>query len=273
MDESKSGSLILLVGIMPVAAGLYYFAHEADNFSRPPVILIHGAGGHYLSWPPQLRRMHDQRIFAVDLPGHGKSEGLGHHTIGDYTGEVMEFINDLKLNSAVFIGHSMGSAIALMAAIRFPEKVLGLCLIGSGARLRVSPSILQNASDPSSFAAAVHLLVADSFSPQTNDRLKELTAQQLDQTRPSVLYGDLLACNAFNVTDQLSHVSAPAYILCGALDKMVPWKVSEFLRDHITGAQMDITPNAGHMLMLEQPDQTANKLAAFLNTIPFQPGL
>ena len=257
---------------MPVAAGLYYFANEADNFYHPPVILIHGAGGDHLFWPPQIRRMHNQRILAVDLPGHGKSEGVGYHTIDDYTGEVMGFIKALKLNAVVLAGHSMGSAIALKAAIRFPKKVLGLCLLGSGARLRVAPSILQSASDPSTFEAAVRQIIDGSFFPQTDARLKELSTQRLEETRPSVLYGDLLACNAFNITDQLSHVSAPAYILCGALDKMVPLKVSEFLRDHIRGAQMDITPNTGHMFLLEQPDQTADKLSGFLNTIPFQPG-
>ena len=258
---------------MPVAAGLYYFAHEADDFFRPPVILIHGAGGDHLFWPPHIRRMHNQRILAIDLPGHGKSEGVGHHTIDDYTGEVMEFIKALKLNGVILAGHSMGSAIALKTAIRFPKKVLGLCLLGSGARLRVAPSILQSASHPSTFEAAVRQIIDGSFIPQTNGRLKQLSTQRLEETRPSVLYGDLMACNSFDVTGQLSQVTAPAFILCGALDKMVPLKVSEFLRDHIPGAQMDITPNTGHMFLLEQPNQTADKLIGFLNTIPFQPGL
>jgi pimeloyl-ACP methyl ester carboxylesterase len=258
---------------MPVAAGLYYFVHEADNFSRPPVILIHGAGGHHLTWPPQILRMHNQRIFAVDLPGHGKSDGIGHHTIDDYTVEIIEFIKALKLNTVVLAGHSMGSAIALTAAILFPKKVLGLCLLGSGTRLRVSHSILQSASDPSTFAATIHMVIDHSFSPQTNARLKELAAQRMEETRPSVLYGDFLACNAFNITDQLTQISAPTFILCGALDKMVPLKLSESLRDNIAGAQMDIMPDAGHMLMLEQPDQTADKLSTFLNTVPFLPGL
>jgi pimeloyl-ACP methyl ester carboxylesterase len=258
---------------MPVAAGLYYFAHEAENFSRPPVILIHGAGGYHLSWPPQIRRMHNQRIFAVDLPGHGKSDGVGHHTIDDYTVEIIEFIKALKLNTAVLAGHSMGSAIALNAAILFPGKVLGLCLLGSGAHLRVAHSILQSASDPSTFAATIRLIMDHSFAPQANARLKELAAQHMEETRSSVLYGDLLACNAFNITDQLTQVTVPTFILCGALDKMVPLKSSEILRDNITGAQMDIMSNVGHMLMLEQPDKTSEKLSAFLNTISFLPGL
>jgi pimeloyl-ACP methyl ester carboxylesterase len=217
--------------------------------------------------------LQNQRIFAVDLPGHGKSEGVGHHTIDDYSGEIMEFIKALKLNGVVLAGHSMGSAIALKAAIHFPKKVLGLCLVGSGARLRVAPAILESASDPTTFAVAIHLVVNYSFAPQTNARLKELASQRMEETRPSVLYGDFLACDAFNITDQLSQVRVPTFILCGGLDKMVPLKYSEFLRDNITGAQMEILPNAGHMLMLEQPDQTADKLSSFLNMIPFQPGL
>jgi pimeloyl-ACP methyl ester carboxylesterase len=53
---------------------------------------------------------------------------------------------------------------------------------------------------------------------------------------------------------------------------MVPSINSEFLRDHIAGAQMEVLPNAGHMLMLELPDQTADRISAFFNRIPFQPG-
>jgi pimeloyl-ACP methyl ester carboxylesterase len=167
----------------------------------------------------------------------------------------------------------MGSAIALETAIHHPKKVLGLCLIGSGARLRVAQAVLQSVSDPSTFAAAVRLVINNSFSPQANERLKDLAAQRLEETRPSVLYGDFLACDSFNITGQLSQISAPTFILCGALDKMIPLKYSEILRDNIPGAQMDIMPNAGHMLMLEEPDQTATRMSSFINGISFQPGL
>ena len=143
---------------MPIAAGCYYFAHEANNHSRPPVILIHGAGGNHLSWPPQLRRLPDQRIFAPDLPAHGKSEGIGRHTIEDYVQDVLEFMSELKIYSAILVGHSMGSAVALSAAIRFPERVTALGLIGSGARLRVAPALLRAASDPSTFESAVRMI-------------------------------------------------------------------------------------------------------------------
>ena len=256
---------------MPTAAGTYYFAHEANDHSRPPVILIHGTGGNHLSWPPQLRRLPDQRIFAPDLPAHGKSEGIGRHTIEDYVRDILEFMSELKIYSAILAGHSMGSAVALSAAIRFPKRVTALGLIGSGARLRVAPSLLRAASDSSTFASAARMINEASFSSQSI-RIKELSTQRMMETRPTVLYGDLMACDAFDVMDQLSKLSLPTLILCGSDDQMTPLHTSEFLHDHIAGARLEVVPNAGHMVMLEQPDRVSSLLADFFNSIPYHSG-
>ncbi len=257
---------------MPSAAGLYYFAHEAENYARPPAILIHGAGGSHLSWPAQVRRIPNQRIFAVDLPAHGKSGGIGHHRIQDYAKHLRDFINVLGLRAAILIGHSMGSAIALSLAVHSPGQVLGLGLLGGGARLRVNPDLLQRASNPSTFVDTVRTVVDYSFSLHAGKRLKELAAQRMAETRPTVLYGDLMACDAFNITNQVAPISVPTLILCGAEDKMTPLSYSESLRDQIRSAGLTVVPNAGHMLMLEQPDLTATYLNEFLTGIRYQPG-
>src|SRR5512140_865762 len=125
---------------MPTAAGLYYFSIGAGDLSRPPVILIHGAGGHHLYWPPEIRRMPGERLFAVDLPGHGRSAGVAHHAIRDDAAAIVGFMDVLHLNRAALVGHSMGGAVALEAAIHWPNRVLGLGIIGSAAHLRVSPT-------------------------------------------------------------------------------------------------------------------------------------
>ena len=125
---------------MPVTTELYYFAHEAkeqiDN--RPPVILLHGAGGTHLSWPPQIRRLAGEKIYALDLPGHGKSEGSGRQSVDEYAEDVVAFMKELNIPAAVLVGHSMGSAMALTLALKYSKQVLGLGLLGSGPRLRVA---------------------------------------------------------------------------------------------------------------------------------------
>lgn len=258
--------------LMPIAVGLYYFQSGEEARSRPPVMLIHGAGGDHLYWPPQIRRLPGQRILAVDLRGHGKSTGIGHHTIDDYAMDVIEFASALKLNQIVLVGHSMGSAVALQAAIRFPRRVLGLGLVGGGARLRVAPGILQSASDPSAFSAAIRLINDLSFATRTSPRLRELAERRMGEMRPSVLYGDLLACDAFDAAEQLSKITAPTLIVCGAEDRMTPPRASRFMQDRIAGASLQVVPGAGHMVMLEQPELLAKYLVAFLDSIPYQAG-
>jgi len=257
---------------MPVSRGLYYFASGGHNFSRPPIVLIHGAGGHHLYWPPQVRRLQDQRVLALDLPGHGKSSGTGHQTIGAYARDVAEFIQAVGLSTAVLVGHSMGGAIALAMAEAEPKRVLGLGLIATGARLRVAPELLQAAADPVSFSEAVALAGELSFAPRSSPRLKTLAAARMRETRPSVLYGDFLACDAFDMSARLADIAAPTIILCGAEDRMTPPMYSAFLKARIRGAGLDILPDAGHMLMLEQPDEVAARIELFVNTIEYRPG-
>lgn len=257
---------------MPNAAGLYYFAHEGQDFTRPPVVLIHGAGGTNLYWPPQIRRMHNQRIFAPDLPGHGRSEGVGHQLIADYARNVLDFLKALKLRAAVLVGHSMGSAVALSLAIDFPERVIALGLLGSAARLRVAPAILESVASPTGFQNAVQLVTEYSYAARTEARLKELAARRMAETRQTVLYGDFLACDRFNAGDALSSITAPTLILCGAEDRMTPLRFAESLRDQIAGARLEVIPDAGHMVMLEQPGLTAEAMLRFLDQIPYRPG-
>lgn len=254
---------------MPTAAGLYYFAHGEDLRDRPPMLLLHGAGGSHLSWPPQIRRLTGQRIFALDLPGHGKSEGAGRQDITEYAKAVVEFMEALRLSNVVLVGFSMGSAIAMSLALGNRQRVRALGLIGSGVKLRVAASTLENASNPSTYLPTVETVIDNSYSSNVNPRMKELAVQQMAETRQSVLYGDFLACDEFDVMERVSNIHAPTLLICGSLDRMTPPNRSEYLREQIEGAQLHIVEGAGHMVMIEQPDEVARLLAEFVDQISY----
>jgi pimeloyl-ACP methyl ester carboxylesterase len=257
---------------MPTTTELYYFAHEAEEQidTRPPVILLHGAGGIHLSWPPQIRRLAGEKVYAPNLPGHGKSEGAGRQSIDEYADDVLAFMKELKIDAAVIVGHSMGSAVALTLALKYPKQVLGLGLLGSGSKLRVSQTLLETVGNPNTFEAAVGMVNENCFSADAPQNLLELSRRTMLEIRPPVLSGDFLACNEFDVTSQLENINIPTLIICGAEDKMMPVKFSESLRDAIANSQLHILENAGHMVMLEQPDAVADLLKKFVDGIPLK---
>jgi pimeloyl-ACP methyl ester carboxylesterase len=254
---------------VPIAGELYYHFNQGVETSLP-VVLLHGAGGMHLHWTPEMRRLPDCRLYALDLPGHGKSDEVGGlQTIAAYVERIQAWLSAVGLSRAVFIGHSMGGAIALEMALRYPEQVLGLGLVATGARLRVNPELLSNAANPTTFYKAIEMLVSWSFSAHAPSRLVELATKRFGEVRPSVLYGDLLACNAFDVSDSLGQVICPTLCVCGAEDRMTPLRNSQFLVGQIPHAQLLIIPEGGHMLMLEQPLAVAAAFSNFLPTIPF----
>lgn len=255
---------------MPSTADIYYHFHEGGREGlTPPVVLIHGAGGTHLYWPPEIRRLPGYHVYAPDLPGHGNSGGRGMQSINAYTQALVSWLDALDLHSSVLIGHSMGSAMALSLALDHPRRVLGLGLIGAGARLRVSPELLEQTSNQTTFANGVAMIICRSFSPQAPERLVDLATRRMAETRASVLYSDFLACDEFDVRDRLAELRQPALVLCGADDQMTPVRHAQFLASAINNAVLNIVPNAGHMVMLEQPLVVASAISDFVGGIPY----
>jgi pimeloyl-ACP methyl ester carboxylesterase len=251
---------------------MYYFDSGGDDWTRPAVILIHGAGGNHLFWPPEIRRMQGQRIYALDLPGHGKSEGIGRQSVAEYARCVQTFMDSLKVRKAVFVGHSMGGAVALWLGIHNPSRTLGLGLLGTAPRLRISPELLSDSSTLATFPMAVKTVIEMTFGPQADPRTKELAAQRISEVRFSVLNGDFLACEAYDESNLLGRVKAPALIICGTEDNLTPLRYSQAMRERIKNSLLHIVDGAGHSVMLEQPLVVANVLKLFLDSISYRPG-
>lgn len=250
---------------MPQSEDIYY--HEYSQGESLPVVLIHGAGGNYLSWPSEIRRLSGCHMIALDLPGHGKSAGRGHQTISAYAAAVKEWLDGLLIPCTVLVGHSMGAAIALSLALENPDLALGLALFGSAARLQVNPALIEETASATTFHNAVEKIIAWSFSPLADESLTSQAAARLAATRPSVLHGDFQACNGFDVSARLGEIYAPALIVCGAQDKMTPPRGAQYLADHMPTARLEVIPDAGHQVMLERPAESAATLADFLGTI------
>ena len=176
------------------------------------------------------------------------------------------------LHRAFFVGHSMGGAIALTLAKKHTQQVLGLGLVGTGAKLRIDPNILENTANAQTYLTAIRLVTSKAFSSFASPRLVELAGKRMAETRPSVFHGDLQACDEFDAMADLSSIKMPTLVICGDEDQLTPPRYSQHLADQILGAKCHMISNAGHMVMLEKPHEVAQILCDFLINIPYHPG-
>lgn len=233
----------------------------------PPLICIHGAGGSARHWGLLLEPLAAvAQVYAVDLPGHGRSPRINEVSITTYTQVIATLHTALALPPAIVVGHSMGGAIALQLAIEQPQLVAGLGLVSSAARLRVAPALLAGlAGDVQSRHEAMTMLVTWLFSPYADPALRAEAADEYATLDPTVLLADLQACDGFDVRSKLAAIRCPALVVTGSEDRLTPPKLGAELAAGL-GVAHQILDGVGHMPMREAPERLGQLLSTFVAT-------
>jgi pimeloyl-ACP methyl ester carboxylesterase len=231
--------------------------------SGPTVVLVHGAGGSADLWQPQFDGLADvARLVAIDLPGHGPLRGRGGASVPAYADWLAGFLTALDAGPVVLVGHSMGGAIAQTLALARPDHLTGLVLIGTAARLRVLPRLVELLRDRS--VEGLRLIRELSFTDGAPPEGVETFERVLREGAPLVTLGDFLACDRFDVRDRLAGIRVPTLVLTGAEDRLTPLKGGRILADTIPGARLVEVPAAGHFPQLEQPTPVNAAIREFL---------
>jgi pimeloyl-ACP methyl ester carboxylesterase len=241
---------------------LFFSDHRTTDSPHLPLILVHGAGGSRLDWPKSLRRLPVANTIVLDLPGHGKSAGPARQSIADYAKVAVAFMDALRLNEALLMGHSMGGAVVQQLALDYPDRVVGLILIGTGAKLRVHPLILDRILSDQS--AVANLLAEWFWSPDTPADVRQMTVEGNMAVDPQTLFHDYAACDAFDIRSRLHEIRAPVLVISGDQDRMTPVNYGEYLREHLPLAELVVIKGGGHMMALEQPDLVAEAVQGWL---------
>ncbi len=230
---------------------------------RETVLFIHGAGGGEYTWSYQKGFFEKQfNPIIIELPGHGKSGGDGEQEIGKYAEHVHAFLKVMGLSKVTLVGHSMGGAIVQTLALTHPEVINKIVLVGTGARLKVFPMILDGIQN--NFKETARKITQFAYSRKVSSDLIERGISDLMQCRPEVLYGDFLACDRFDIMNEVDKIDLPTLILCGDEDELTPVKYSEFLHRRIKHSKIEILSNAGHMVMMESPQAFNEKIKEFI---------
>ena len=232
--------------------------------SQPTLVLLHGAGFDHSTWALHSRWFahHGYGVLAPDLPGHGRSAGIPLATIAEMADWTAALLDAAGATSARLVGHSMGSLIALETAARHPARVSALGLIGTAATMTVGPDLLTAAAANDHSAVDMVSIWGLGFQAELGGSLApglwmHSGAQRvLEQCRPGVLFNDLSACNAYqNALAAAARITVPTTLVLGERDMMTPAKAGKALAAALPNSRTVVLPGAGHMMMVERPDE------------------
>jgi long-chain acyl-CoA synthetase len=220
------------------------------------LVLVHGFGGSATQWLYQLQFFgQTMRVVAPDLRGHGLSddpEGLAY-TMEGLVDDLETVLDRLEVQRPFYlIAHSFGGAISTEYALRHPEDVSGLVLIGVPTRfiLRAIVERLMLIPDPL-FSWVANVIKVALFAPQRT--LKRMLDSILSTWR-----GD----------ERVQQLRVPTLVVLGHRDTV-------FLREHyedvprnIPGAQQVVIPVSAHLVQLERPDAVNRAIRRFMEPKP-----
>ena len=240
---------------------IFYQIKEAETDQA--IIFIHGSGGNSNLWKHQLNKLDgNSSIIAIDLPSHAQSDNFSDLSLELYVDVLKNLIDSLKLKEVMLAGHSLGGAVIQSYYFKYPEKVSALILIGTGARLRVSPftfDLLKN-----NFQEFLKSSPIRAFYQKTSKETTDYYIKEVSKTDKAVIYNDFSICDKFDVMDKMNLIKIPCLIICGKDDKLTPPKYAIYFNDKIEQSKLVIINKAGHIVMLEKPEEVNQAITNFI---------
>ncbi len=254
MEKKKIGTISFTAGTWPPAP------------DRLTLLFIHGSGESSVLWDAQVRSLAGNfNTVALDLPGHGDSDGPGLDTIAGYTAAVTAFVTDAGIPNLVPCGLSIGGAIAQQMLLDHPARLQAGILVSTGARLKVMPQIFEAIEkDYEQFMAMSRMFAASAKTPPA---MLEALMQDTARCDPRVTVGDFKACDRFDVMARLGEIALPVLIISAEDDQLTPSKYSDFMEKSIPGAVRCRIEDAGHVVPVEKPEAVSLAIKDFLGAL------
>jgi pimeloyl-ACP methyl ester carboxylesterase len=227
------------------------------------LVFIHGSGACGDTW--YCQKQHFDSAVTPDLPGH--PDGMICRSVEEYSDWLHDYIVQHVYKDVVLVGHSLGGGIALMHASRYPADLKAVITVGSGARLRVLPLIIEairaKLDDPQGW---VRELVEPLYTT-VDEKVRRILMPKLAKVGPAAQLNDFLCCDKFDIMDKVSQISLPALAIVGDQDNMTPPKYSQYLVKNMRNCSMTVIEGAGHLAFIEKPEQVNLAIEKFVKEL------
>lgn len=289
--------LLFLLGMPAGAATMTAKQPEGVQFRRigadqvayvargkgPALVLVHGMFGDHLDWEPviePLARRH--RVIAVDLPGFGDSDKPDREYTGDYFVETLEaLLRQLKVKRATLVGNSFGGQMALLYALKYPERVERLVLVSSGGFREVADTEKQFYRERFSAERIAALtpevngpMFAPVFAKESDHRRLYVEKQNAKLQRAdypayarSLARNIQLALNTY-LLDRLGEIRCPTLLLWGDKDIVLPLAQAQAALPRLPHGKLTTLEGCGHAPQLDCPEAFATAVEQFLAAPP-----
>lgn len=240
--------------------------------SGPALVFCHGFTTTAAFWREQLPAFSGtHRVVALNLPGHGRSPRPRQrpYTIDAFVADLEGVFEALQIDDAVLVGLSMGGTIAQRFALKHPQWLHRLCLVGAtphGLGPDVQAQQVVSAIAELGVERASQAVIERSFWPGAAPELLAFARAEVAQTPDYVALEAIASLNAADSRADLSRIALPTLVVCGSQDRITPPAQSRLLAEGIAGARLVLIDEAAHFPMLEQPAAFNAALRAFLQS-------
>lgn len=250
---------------MPFCANIFYRQYNGiKEGAGSPVLLLHGGGGTHLGWPSDLRRLPDQNIIAIDLPGHGLSKPPACLSLNGLVDRLTKFLSCMGYYQINLVGFSLGGALAISFAHRYPQRIKKLALISCGNRFVVPEEIMRHLRPPANIVKASEIFSQAAFHPKIMPSFRRKIIEPLYDINPAVLAADFHISRNFRAPVPEKKYKKPLMVIGGSDDRISPPWSLRLLTSFSDNSHVELIPGAGHMVIYEKTKQVRDLLVEFL---------
>jgi non-heme chloroperoxidase len=270
--QSATPQATLLERTVDLQTGVRLAYVEQGDPAGVPVVFLHGITDSLRSFEPVLPHL-PESIHALVLSqrGHGDSERPeADYRPRAFAADVAAFMAAKRIDKAIIAGHSMGTTIAQRFAIDFPERVIGLYLLGTVHRWRGTPALVELHAEAVGFTDPIDPEFAREFQWSTivqpvAPAFVELAAQEslkLPARLWKAVTDDLMKDD---FSDRLGEIQAPALLIWGDRDPLLPREDQEAILAAIPESRLIVYAGTGHAVHWEQPERVAADIVAYIH--------
>lgn len=245
--------------------------------SGEPLLLIMGLGANTTSWYRQIPALsRDYQVIAFDNRGAGRSDKPNEpYSMSQMADDAIGILDHLGIPSAHVFGMSLGGMIAQELVLRSPERartlVLGGTMAGGPTAIFAGPEVVQQfislAGMPviQAIEAGLALIYSERYIKEKKGELVRRMIMNAYLTAPMhAIQRQFMAIVGFDTTARLSEIAAPALVLAGTADRVIPLENSRALAAGISGARLVEFEGAGHGFLVECADAANEAVLGFL---------